>query len=316
MTVTGIGPANGQFGRKVSLIVSAGTNGLDLSQLRFRFEVHAADTETPNTATIRVYNVSDNSANSIIKEFTSVTLQAGYQNGNLGIIFQGDIKQFRRGRERNVDSYLDILAADGDEAYNFGVVSKSFAAGSSPDDQLSALSTAMGTQLDPNAASYASTGGILPRGQVMFGMARLYMRSIAKNNNARWSIQNGKVTLVPITGYLPGDVIVLNSATGMLGTPEQTDNGIKIRCYLNPLIKIGQRVQINNSDINQTTIKSQFFPSYTSQYYPASISSDGIYRVLVVECAGDTRANDFYSELTCLSIDPSSSPATSVLSHG
>ncbi len=316
MSTVAYGPPNGQFIRKANLVISKGSQGLDVSQLRFRFEVSAADNETPNTATIRVYNLSSNTAKSIIAEFDSVTLQAGYQNGNYGIIFQGNIKQFKRGKERNVDSYLDILAADGDEAYNFGVVNKSFAAGSNYSDQLSALSTAMGTQVDDSANGFVATGGVLPRGKVLFGMARVYARGIASNRGARWSIQNGKITLVPLTGYLPGQAVAINTASGMIGTPEQTDNGISVRCYLNPLIKIGQRVQINNKDINETVVKEQFFPSYTSQYYPATLSNDGMYRVLVAEHVGDTRANDWYTELTCLNIDPSSPAATAVLKDG
>jgi hypothetical protein len=110
--------------------------------------------------------------------------------------------------------------------------------------------------------------------------------------------------------------VQINTANGMIGAPEQTDNGIMVRCYLNPLIKIGQQVEINNKDINQAVIKSQFFPSYQSQYYPATISNDGFYRVLVAEHSGDTRANEFFTELTCLDIDISSPAKNSVLAAG
>lgn len=316
MSTSGFGPENGQFLRKAQLVVSKGANGLDLSDLRFNFQIKASDCETPNTAFIRVYNLKEQTRQQIIAEYDSVTLQAGYQYGNYGIIFQGSIKQFRFGRERNVDGYLDIYAADGDEAYNFGVINQSFGPGSSFSDQLSALATAMNVKIDPNATSFLATGGILPTGKVMFGMARLYMAALAKNNNCRWSIQNGVLTLIPLTGYLPGTAVAINSSSGMIGTPEQTDNGIKVRCYLNPLIKIGQAVKINNADINQAVVKEQFFPSYTSQYYPATVANDGIYRVIVAEYEGDTRGNDWFTELTCLDIDPSSPANTSVLSHG
>jgi hypothetical protein len=95
------------------------------------------------------------------------------------------------------------------------------------------------------------TGGIAPkniRGKTAFGMSRLATADLAKRTNTRWSIQNGVLTLVPITGYLPGQAVQINSATGMIGTPEQTEGGIMIRCYLNPFINIGQLVQINNAD--------------------------------------------------------------------
>jgi hypothetical protein len=311
-------PWSGQFLRYGQLVVSKGSQGLDLSNLRFRFDVKASDVETPNTLVVRVYNLAKETVNSIIQEFDTVTLTAGFVNGNKGNIFQGDIKQFYFGKEKNVDSFLEIRAGDGDQAYSFAVMRQTFPAGTSDQQQLSAIAAQMGLTVAQTANGFVSTGGVLPRGKTMFGMARIHMGELAKKNDCRWSIQNGVVTLVPNTGYLPGTAVEINSATGMLGTPEQTDNGIIVRCLLNPAIKIGQAVKINNADINQTTIKSQFWPSYTSQYYPATVANDGMYRVIVAEHSGDTRGkgDDWYTELTCLDIDPSSPTTQSVLANG
>jgi hypothetical protein len=311
-------PFSGQFLRFGQLVVSKGGQGLDLSNLRFRFEVKASDVETPNTLVVRVYNLAEQTVNSIIQEFDTVTLTAGFQNGNKGNIFQGDIKQFYFGRERNVDGFLEIRAGDGDQAYNFSVINQTFPAGTTDQQQLSAIASSMGLPVANSANGFVSTGGVLPRGKTLFGMARFHMGDLTKKNDCRWSIQNGVVTLVPNTGFLPGTAVEINSATGMIGTPEQTDNGIVVRCLLNPLIRIGQAVKINNRDINQTNIKSQFFPSFTSQFYPATVANDGLYRVLVAEHSGDTRGHgdDWYTELTCLNIDPSSPTTKSVLANG
>ena len=62
-------------------------------------------------------------------------------------------------------------------------------------------------------------GIILPRGKVMFGMMKAELSKLAANNGVRWSIQGGVMTLVPVTGYLPGQAVQINSATGMIGTP-------------------------------------------------------------------------------------------------
>jgi hypothetical protein len=94
----------------------------------------------------------------------------------------------------------------------------------------------------------------------------------------------------------------------MIGTPRATDNGIIVRCLLNPLIQVGQRVQINNSDIFTTQVAQQgIYPNYGAQYYPATVTNDGMYRVLVIEHQGDTRGQDWFTELTCLAVDPSNS---------
>ncbi|SRR6266702_538226 len=329
-------PWNGQFMRYAQLVVSSSNSAralvvssteLDASkynngvsaQLRVRFEVRASDVETPNTLVARVYNLSESTRNTIIKEYDTVTLTAGYVNGNRGNIFQGDIKRFGFGRERNVDSFLDIMAGDGDKVYNFGVINQTFPAGATDVQELSALAKAMNIPVAKTADGYLTTGGILPRGKTRWGMARSALSELSKKNDCRWSIQNGVLTLIPNKGYLPGDAIVINSATGMLGMPESTDNGIMVRCLLNPFIKIGQAVRINNRDINQTVVKSQFgFPTYNSLYYPATVSKGFLYRVLVAEHFGDTRGSgsDWITELTCLDIDPSSPATTSVSSPG
>lgn len=302
--------------RTATLVVSKGGSGLDLSNLRIRFEVRASDLETPNTLVCRVYNPSQQTVNTVINEFDTVTLSAGYQQGNQGLIFQGSIKQIYKGRERNVDNFLEIRAADGDEAYNFAMMNQSFPAGTTDQQELSAIAAAMKIPSAPTNDGLLTTGGILPRGKTRFGMAKAFARDLAERNNCRWSIQNGVLTLIPVTGYLPGEAVAINSSSGMIGTPEQTDNGIFVRCYLNPLIKIGQAIQINNADINQTVVREQFFPSYQSLYFPATVTNDGLYRVLVCEHFGDSRGSEWTTELTCLSIDPSSPSDRSVLPNG
>lgn len=307
-----------KFGRTASLIVANQTTARDLSQLHFRFAVRASDVETPNSAEIIVYNLKQNTIAEIIKEYTAVILQVGYA-GQTAQVFTGTIKQFRQGRERNVDNFLEILAADTDELYNFGVVNQTIAGGSTYQTRFNAICTALGAPQDPNAAGYLSaTGGILPRGKVLFGMGRSYLRDLARSTGNRWSFQKGELTLVPLTGYLPGDVIVINSKTGMIGVPEATDQGVEVTILMDPLIKVGQRVQINSADIVQTVIREQGFPNYTSLNYVASVPpGDGIYRVMVAEHDGDTRENaPWYSRLTCLAIDPSATPESSILAYG
>jgi hypothetical protein len=322
-----------QFGRAASLIVSTGptsTQGLVLSQLsadtpeglRFKFEIEANDVETPNTARIRVYNLSADTVNLVRQEYSFVILNAGY-GGNMGQIFQGTIKQFRVGKERNVDSFLDIFAADGDIAYNFAIVNASLKDGSTPADELQqyvqafqAASPQQNISQDPNALaylteSYIPPGAVNPGGKVAFGLARDYMRDLANSGNVRWSIQNGVVTIIPITGYLPGEAIAINSLTGMVGVPEATEEGLIVECLLNPLIKVGAAIQLNNNDITTTQIREQLFPSINSLNFVAKVAptaNDGYYRVLVAEHRGDTRDLDWYTKLTCLLIDDYKGP--------
>lgn len=308
-----------QWIRKVGLIVSTGTKGLDLSNMRIKFQVFAPDADAPPTAIIRVFNLATNTAKTVQKEFQTVTLQAGYERGNYGIIFQGTIKQFRRGRESATETFLDIMAADGDEAYNFAVLNKTIAAGSDVRARQDAIFQATSPQglTRGNIPADLVTGGTLPRGKVMFGLAREQLSIMSKTANATWSIQNGKVNIIPLTGYLDGQAVVLNSRTGMIGVPEATNNGVEVVCLINPLLRVGGRVHIDNQSINTLTIRDQGgFPRYSSMTFPADVSADGFYRILVIEHRGDNRANEWFSSLTCLSVDPSAAPTNSVKAYG
>lgn len=306
-----------QYLRKCTLVVSTGTEGLDLSQMRIRFRVSQADVDAPNTCQIRVWNLKPDTARRIQKEFDTVVLQAGYE-GNEAIIFQGTIKQVTRGRESAIDSFVDIYGADGDLAFNFAVVNQAIAAGASLTQQAKIVTDAM-SPLGVSAgdvSALAATGGVLPRGKVLFGLGRAAMGDIANTAQCSWSIQDGKVVVTRLTGYRPGEIVVLNSKTGLVDIPEATNNGVEIQCLLNPQIRIGGRVQIDNAGLNQTTVREQGFPRYTDINFFASEDGDGIYRVLVAEHEGDTRGQEWYTYLTCLSIDPSAAADQSVLAYG
>ncbi|MFD1558675.1 phage protein [Paraburkholderia silviterrae] len=295
-----------QFGRKISLIIGQDAGAaLDLSDLRIVFNVQRGDLQTPNSARIRVYNVSNNTAQRIEKEFTRVVLQAGYE-GNFGIVFDGNVIQVRRGRENPTDTYLDITAADGDMAYNFATVNTTLAAGSTQADIIKVCADAMA----PYGVSVGYVAADLPanplsRGKVLFGMARDHLSTVAKSTQSLWSIQDGKLQIVPETSYVPGAVPVINAQTGMVGMPEQIQNGIKVRMLLNPSIKIGRLIQLDNSSIQ----KYEFGLSISQQpenYKIASqnkINGDGYYYVMTSEIWGDTRGNDFYTEVICLAVD-------------
>ena len=313
-----------QWIRTATLVVYQGEQGLDLSQMHFKFRVLQNDLNSPNNAEIVVYNLQQSTANLIQAEYSQVTLSVGYQDGSSGVIFQGNIKQFKKGRERNVDNYLTILAADGDIQHNFGIVNTNLPAGSTPQQQIEAAAAAagMGVGYMPGTVS----GGALIRGKVLHAMPRAILRDVTKSQQMSWSIQNGELVVIPLTGYLPDEAVVLNSLTGMIGIPEQTDNGITVRSLLNPKLKIGGQLQINNKQINQTVgaagVNANLgsgqlaFNSYFGVQQLANVTADGIYRIFVVEHTGDTRGTEWYSDITCLSLTPTNSAQLTCAAYG
>jgi len=290
--------SDSQYLRACSLIVTNSSgNGLDLSSLRVVFNVKKTSDQTPNSMIVRVYNLTDATQKQIQKEFTKVILQAGYQS-NYGVIFSGNIKDIKFGRENATDKYIEIFAGDGDEAYNFSVINRTLASGATLKDQINA-------SIDSMSSAGISVGYIedptpqaLPRGKVMFGMSRDYLRQSALTSVATWSVQDLKVQFLKRTSLLPGEAVVLNSKTGLIGIPIQTNAGIETTCLLNPLLTINAKVSLNENLISGAVDDNAEKPK-------ASFATDGIYRILSLSYVGDTFGTEWYTKMVCLAADQS-----------
>lgn len=299
-----------QYLRKVRLVVGGSaypgvTNNpapaIDLSEMHITFEVNNATAQTLKYARITVYNLSDQTANTIQQEFTRVELSAGYGD-DIGLIFQGQIAIVKHGKLNATDTFLEIIAQDGDAAYNFAITNKTLAAGWTP-DQLHA-------SLLQDLAPYGITQGYKPgftgaaafRGRTCYGMTRDYLRDLAQQQGCEWSIEDGRLNFIPLSSFVPGEAVVLNTDSGLIGTPTQTTGGIEIRCLLNPRIKSGGQVKIDNSALATMNVRQPVL----GQSIPivAGIDRDGAYKALCVQHRGDTRGLEWYTSMICLAVDP------------
>lgn len=288
-----------QYLRKCSLIVgNPDGEGLDLSDLHVRFETHRQDVDTPAWAAIRVYNMAPDVMRRVQKEFTGVWLRAGYE-GSFGLIFAGTMRQMRAGRENATDTFLEIIAADGDMAYNFAVVNKTLAAGMTSLDVYRACLEAFG-KFGIVAGNLPVIAPVpFPRGQALFGMARDLMRGFCESNNCSWKITDGRLDVMRIAEPLPGEVFDINSASGMIGSPVQTIDGINVRCLLNPKLKFGGMIHLNNADIQGAPISVAV--GFVNTF--PSADKDGMYKIYSVEHFGDTRGNAWETRLISVAIN-------------
>lgn len=313
-----------QYLRKLNLVVSTNSgNGFDFGDFWCSFTVKRGDFQTPNSLDATVYNLKKETINKISKlEFTTVTLSAGYP-GNVGLLFKGNIVQFRTGRRDQLDSYVIITASDSDKAYNFAVINTTLPAGggSSPSNVASSIRSAFTNASNEQKITAGYTPNFKPdglvRGRVLFGMARDEARAFANQNDCKWSLQDGAVTYIPWVSYVPGgQTPVISVSTGLIGVPEQTQAGIQIKTLLNPSYKVGQLIQLN-SQINQfrfgldlpsqknntaIALQNQLAPNIgPATGNPAD--QQGLYYVMVANHTGDTREQNWYTDMTCLSVD-------------
>jgi hypothetical protein len=282
-----------QYLRSATLIASTSTgDGIDLTALRVKFAIRKSEVQTPNSAEIRVYNLSDTTKAQFKNAYARIVLQAGYV-GNAGVIFDGTIKQVNAGQD-GADTHLDIYAGDGDVPYNTALINTTIGAGATYKSQIDDICRASGL---PQGYVSDLQDRPLPRGKVYYGLARDALRQVSASASGVWSIQDGRVQIVKSEEVLPNSAVVLNARTGLIGQAEQTNEGVKIQCLLNPQLRVGGVIQIDNSSIDLAKLIQA--KDATKVDKPAQLAADGLYKILMLDYIGDTRGQDWYAKLTC-----------------
>jgi hypothetical protein len=308
--------ASVQYLRKLSAVVATSSGrGIDFAQFRCVFQVRRGDFQTPNSCDLRIFNLSKQTQNLIAgNEFTTLSISAGYP-GNFGLIFQGSIKQTRKGRENGKDRFVDITAADGDEAYNFANIFYTAPAGTMPSGIQAALLAAFQSKpfnqqiVQGYQPNFPNNGCV--RGQVFCGPVRKEARTFAKTQQCKWSIQDGKYVNIPLTSFVPAAQIpVVSPTTGLLDVPEQTPQGLRLKVLLNPNMKIGQLLQLQNTQVNQLRFGLSTTDLANNQIANTNLNSanpNSLYYVMAANHRGDTRGHgdDWVTEMTCLAVDAS-----------
>jgi hypothetical protein len=299
------------YGRLCSIAAqAAGGQTIDLSELRCRFEIKQHSELGPDKATIKITNENPQTAMLFTQnnaEFSTITISCGYQDeGTLGALFSGNIVQAFYGRDTPTDTLTTIQATAGHQAHNYAVVSKTLAVGSTPMDHLNVAVQAMqqyGLQLGFIGPSVDLTTPKYPRAVTLYGMARDILFNIARLKKAQISYKLGQIQILGQTDNLPGGAIVLNSTTGMIGMPTQEIGGIMVRSLINPAIKVGGQIQINQADIQQQlqpTSTTGALTPFTGGPDYAQIATDGLYTVFRIDVEGDTRGMPWYMDIAAL----------------
>ena len=164
----------------------------------------------------------------------------------LGIIFEGEISQARKGKEPNgTDTYLDVLAMSGYQAYGYSTISKTLSAGATVDDVISTIADSM-KKHNLSIGHLAKLGGEkFSRAVVLHGMSRDQMRKYTQGAGASWSVQNQKIFVVKNGKPVPGMERELNASSGLIGIPEQTMQGIVAKILIDPGFAVHQHVRID-----------------------------------------------------------------------
>jgi len=292
---------------------SSGGSTLDMSQLRIKFYVRQSSVQSLNSAEFRVYNMKKDTAQLVAgknSEFKAIKLDAGYQD-NCANIYKGSIIHTRTGRENPVNTYADFYCRDGDQGYNWGIVNKTFAAGSTQRDHVDEILKV----LKPFGITEGTIKGLsdqkYPRPVVLYGMARDTMRIISRSNEAAWYILNNKLFHIPYQDPGEGDAFKLNANTGLIGMPQETQTGIVVTALINPQFAVGKQLIIDEKSIQRAPWGLNYGDTINNLKLDQLGTSDGVYKIFSIEWRGDTHETEWYATMVCHGAISGTPPASS-----
>jgi hypothetical protein len=282
--------------------LSGGDSTID-DALRISFKTRQTMLETRGTLDVKIYNIArSRSIQQLRNLYNRVILQAGYLNGAFGTIFDGMIIDWHQGRDENlVDTFIQVLAQDGDAPFNVATAQMNIARGTQ-------VAAAVTQAAQPFLAAGATLGRVLGvptdtliRGITHSGMAVEAIKKFGLNP----MVANGQLNVAPIQqSFANGPAVAINAETGLIGMAELTgNNGIEFDCNLNPTLQVHQLVQIDNKFINTASgsipgnvgsngITTSQGPGINSLFaFYVDPSADGTYEALVIEHVGDSRGN-------------------------
>ena len=260
-----------------TLVSSETTDGARNEILRVTFQIEKSLTESANTAEISVYNLAEQTRAKVSEKALLTTLEVGY-SGQSSIIFKGQLEAGTNQRD-GVDWVTSFQSTDGGKQLRESRINVSFKTISASDAMqkiVNALGVGIGTAKEKIAQG--NIRGALDdfkNGLVLSGPTKRELTRLTKTLGYDWSVQDGQLQLLAARDAIePGDAIVLNPDTGLIGSPESGENGvIDARALLIPQLTPGRVVRLESRQI------------------------EGFYRVEKVAYQGDTHGQDWYADL-------------------
>jgi len=283
------------------------STAVDVSLLRCVFKVEAAIETQVAVCTLEVYNMNAATEGEIIREGFQISIEGGYEEGQYGEIFTGDIVQVIRNRENGVDYKLEILALRGSSMFDLNFAKCSIAAGSKPRDVIDALTRNSRQSIAIGEISTNLSDQALPRGKVLFGTPSMYLRDLAIGNDAYyWAGEDGKLIVKKIADEIPADQVLVLSpgnpdasvpATGLVGTPQYGDDGIHIKMLLDCRVKLLSLVKIDNEWIRKSLLSLNVGGGNNNLAQQSQFDQDGEYQVFKLVHQGDTWGDTWTTEV-------------------
>ena len=258
--------------RRYLRLVRATVADVIVENLLIRFRIRREATSTPPAGTVDLYNLADDSETKIRQRGRSVVLEAGYGD-QMDRVFDGRVRRVERQRE-HLDRITRIhvggtMAAT---ATTRSLFIRSYEGSVSVRDLIRDGVEVLGLPLGDLDLVPADAV------EVDFhynGLTRIMLTERLRPRGLEWYEDDGGVVRISRIQRTADDRpqgVVISEATGMIGTPTVTDDGLRVRSLLDARLRLDTRVRVESV---------------------VAEVSDRTWKVIDVEHAGDNREGEY-----------------------
>lgn len=243
-----------KFHRNYVLRVQANTPDREFIRIEppftIEFDITRNILPSANTSRIRIYNLSEKNRNLILhnlfdySDLRLVILQAGYgtDSENFPVIFAGHIGQAFSVRE-GTNFITQIEAFDGGFAFINAHVGQTAISGSTQVSIILALANSL-SQFGVKTGAIGNFEGTTIKQESFSGNP---IDVLAELTSGGVFIDNNKINVLKDNEYIDDEVtFIVNSESGLLGTPIREPTRLIFDILFEPRLFIGQRIKIQS----------------------------------------------------------------------
>ncbi len=262
--------------RNVSVVFEReGQTQLSVEGLRVDFDVKKEVHADPSPSTIKIYNLSRRSEALIAESGARANLFAGYE-GRLSRISSGEVRKVEV-EKSGPDRIAKVTVGASDRARKETIVSRSYGGAVPMETVLQDVASDMGLTVD------GSKLGALPPmsvdGSLDPDSGENVLSSVLRSSGIEWYEVDGEL-LFSVPGQASEEsAFLLNSDTGMIGSPTLTDAGARAKMLLNGDVSLDQELVIESDTV------------------------EGRFKVVAISHKGDNWTGEFATELEAVRLN-------------
>jgi hypothetical protein len=231
-------------------IVELRVGDTEITGLDIAFEIEKDESPEPNPCHVDIYNLGPENRRTLSKyQRVPVTLKAGYK-GSVGVIFKGDMVRCNHLQEQA--SWKTSLAiGDGAKAIQEKRCHKTFKKGTPIKMVLNDLTGQLELPSVNITTHIDKLEGTLARGFSVSGNPMAEINRILASRDLSLSIQNASLQIRKKGQPLQKEAISLSAETGLLASPEISDNNkIIVKALIMADFQPGRLVHLNSRMFN------------------------------------------------------------------